>query len=118
VTEAEKRLLDCFRRCDESARRDLLLRAQTLAGGHAGKALSPAAAPVKSTGAESVIMAIRRLRQTYPSADRRKLFGVTSTLLSAHVIEGRAAEDVITELEQAFVRLSAAADGKAGGPHA
>lgn len=123
MTDDEMTLIDGFRRCDEAGRRELLSRAQALAG-HRTKDMAGDSLPAEpralapSSGAETVIMAIRRLRQTYPGADRRKLFGVTSTLLSAHVLEGRAAAEVIAEMEQAFIRLSAAAGTKSGGPHA
>jgi hypothetical protein len=114
----EESLLACFRRCDERARRELLSRAQTLAQHPKEKALPPTEHSPRITQSETVIMAIRRLRQTYPVADRRKLFGVTSTLLSAHVLEGRAATEVIAELEQAFIRLTVAGDTKRGDPDA
>lgn len=51
---------------------------------------------------ETVIAAVKRLTATYPMVDKRKLFGETSTLMSAHVMEGRAASEVIDELESVF----------------
>lgn len=51
---------------------------------------------------ESVIAAIRRLRRVYPMLDGGKMLNETSALMSAHVLQGRAAVDVIDELEVLF----------------
>jgi hypothetical protein len=53
---------------------------------------------------ESVVMAIKRLTRTYPMIDRRKLMGPTSLLMSQHALQGRAATEVIDELEVVFER--------------
>ena len=52
---------------------------------------------------ESVVMAIKRLTRTYPMLDRRKLMGPTSLLVSQHA-QGRAAVQIIDELEVVFER--------------
>ena len=51
---------------------------------------------------ESVIMAIKRLTTTYPMINKDKLLHQTSELMAGHVMQGRAAGDVIDELEQLF----------------
>lgn len=51
---------------------------------------------------ETVIKAIRRLSQTYPMLDNNLLIDGTSMLMSAHVLQGRSAEQVIDELELLF----------------
>lgn len=53
---------------------------------------------------ESVVAAIRRLSRTFPMLDREPLLHETSALMTAHVMQGRAAADVIDELEQVFQR--------------
>ncbi len=53
---------------------------------------------------ESVVMAIKRLTRSYPMIDRRKLMGPTSLLMSQHALQGRAATEVIDELELVFER--------------
>lgn len=53
---------------------------------------------------ESVIKAIKRLTATYPMIDRDRLLNETSSLMTAHVIHGRSAPDVIDELEVLFER--------------
>lgn len=51
---------------------------------------------------ESVIKAIRRLTATYPMIDKDSLFEKTSTLMTEHVMQGRAADNIIDELEEIF----------------
>ena len=53
---------------------------------------------------ESVIAAIKRLNQTYPMVERSTVFNETSELMMQHMLRGRAAEDIIDELEQLFER--------------
>jgi hypothetical protein len=53
---------------------------------------------------ETVIAAIRRLTATYPMLDRDSLLHETADLMSAHVLQGRGAVDVIDELEVVFRR--------------
>ncbi len=54
--------------------------------------------------AESVIGAIRRLSETFPMLDKNDLFHETSELMTAHVMQGRSANEVIDELEIVFRR--------------
>ncbi|MBB1076295.1 hypothetical protein HUU62_17965 [Rhodoferax sp. 4810] len=51
---------------------------------------------------ETVLAAIKRLRRQYPMLDAAALLNDTSLLMSAHLLQGRAAHDVITELETLF----------------
>ncbi len=53
---------------------------------------------------ETVIAAIKRLSRTYPMLDHSRLLNETSTLMSAHVLQGRDATQVIDELEAVFAR--------------
>ena len=53
---------------------------------------------------ESVVKAIRRLADTYPMLDRGRMLNETSALMTAHMIQGRAATEVIDELEIVFRR--------------
>ena len=53
---------------------------------------------------ESVVKAIKRLTATYPMIARDLLLNETSSLMSAHVIQGRAAADIIDELESVFAK--------------
>ena len=51
---------------------------------------------------EKVVAAIKRLSKAYFMLDKSKMLGVTSDLLTQHVVQGREATDVIDELEQLF----------------
>lgn len=51
---------------------------------------------------ETVIAAIKRLSRTYPMLEREALLGEASSLMSAHLLQGRAAREVIDELETLF----------------
>lgn len=53
---------------------------------------------------ESVVAAIRRLTRSYPAAERRRLMGPASMLMAQHALQGRAAVEVIDELETVFER--------------
>ncbi|MCP4286334.1 MAG: hypothetical protein GY792_18125 [Gammaproteobacteria bacterium] len=52
---------------------------------------------------ETVIGAIKRLSETYYMIDRNDLLTETSSLMSAHIMHGRIAPDVIDDLEALFV---------------
>lgn len=51
---------------------------------------------------ESVIAAMKRLRESYPMLDQQKLLNDTSELMSAHMLAGESAETVVDKLEQVF----------------
>ena len=53
---------------------------------------------------ETVTMAIRRLARSYPMLERRRLMGEASRLMAQHALEGRAAAEIIAELETVFAR--------------
>ena len=51
---------------------------------------------------EKVVAAIKRLSKSYYMLDKSKMLGVTSDLLTQHVLQGREATQVIDELEALF----------------
>lgn len=51
---------------------------------------------------ETVVGAIRRLKQTYPMIDSMKVFSSASELMTDHMVKGRDAEEVIDEMEKIF----------------
>lgn len=53
---------------------------------------------------ESVVKAIKRLRATYPMLDQNKLFHETSQHMTEHLMHGKAAMEVINELETMFAQ--------------
>jgi len=107
MTVDERRLLRLFRALADDRRAGLLDYAEYLQS----RAL-PAAPPVSQIPAdiprparESVVKAIKRLRATYPMLDRAKLLHETSALMTQHLVHGKAAADVIDELETLFRNL-------------
>lgn len=106
MTAAERRLLRLFRALSESKQAGLLDYAEFLLA-----RVTPAAEVVAQTpldiprpAQESVVKAIKRLRDTYPMLDRAKLIHETSALMSQHLVQGRSAVDVIDQLETLFQR--------------
>lgn len=51
---------------------------------------------------EKVVAAVKRLSKTYYMLDKKKMLGVTSDLLTQHILHGRKAAEVIDELESLF----------------
>ncbi len=51
---------------------------------------------------ETVVGAIKRLSAGYSMLDRAQMLNQTSSLMAQHVMHGRAAADVIDELEKMF----------------
>jgi hypothetical protein len=60
--------------------------------------------PLPRPAGETVIAAIRRLSLTYSMLDRGSMLHETSALMSAHVLQGRDASEVIDALEALFER--------------
>lgn len=51
---------------------------------------------------ERVVAAVKRLSKTYFMLDKKKMLGVTSDLVTQHLLQSRDAGDVIDELERLF----------------
>jgi len=104
-----KKLLELFGRLDDRQQETLIEFAEFLAtratqGGDTGLPASAEPLPIARPAEETVVMAIKRLAQTYPMLDRRKLFSDTSKFVAQHALEGRPAAEVIDELEVVFSR--------------
>ena len=106
MKDEEEKLLALFEKLDGAKRQTLIDFAGFLAGGAApeGGGVPAQAVPIARPETETVVMAIKRLIQTYPMLDRRKLFGDTSKFVAQHALEGRPAGEVIDELEIVFAR--------------
>lgn len=105
----QQRLLALYRGLAPDARKTLLRFAEFLAREAAAPPTDveqPPAQPldIPRPANESVIAAIRRLTATFPMLQRDALLHEASALMTAHVMHGRAAEDVIDELEIVFRR--------------
>lgn len=64
--------------------------------------LSPDPILVERPTEESVVAAIKRLTSSYHMLDTASLLTETSSLMTSHLIHGRAATEVIDELEELF----------------
>jgi hypothetical protein len=51
---------------------------------------------------EKVVAAVKRLSKTYFMLDKTRMLGVTSDLVTQHIVHGRDAAEVIDELERVF----------------
>jgi len=60
--------------------------------------------PIERPAKESVVAAIKRLRRTYPMLERNAMLNEVYVLMNQHMLEGRPAQEVIGELEEAFER--------------
>ncbi len=58
--------------------------------------------PIPRPQGEKVVAAVKRLSKTYFMLDKSKMLGVTSDLVTQHVLQGREACEVIDDLEQVF----------------
>ena len=106
----QQRLLKLWRKLGDDDKQHLLSYATFLAehgGGSARAASKPVLAEpddIPRPESETVIAAIRRLSQTYPMLEKDDLLHDTSNLMTAHVMQGRPAVEVIDELEVVFRR--------------
>ena len=102
----EQKLLEIFGALAPEQQDKLIEFAEFLAVGDAGTDKSMATEPrsMPRPPEETVTMAIRRLVGTYPMLDRRRLMAETSQCLAEHALHGRAAHEVIDELEVVFAR--------------
>lgn len=62
----------------------------------------PEPEPIPAPENERVVAAVKRLSKTYPMLSKNKMLGVTSDLMTQHVLHGREASEVIAELERVF----------------
>lgn len=99
------RLVTLFERLDDDGRRTLVEYAEFLVG-RSAVAESAARAEAGPPG-ESVLQAVRRLNRSYPGLRRAALLPQVGDLLSQHMVDARAAEEVIAELEALYARTHA-----------
>lgn len=106
-TEAERRLIRSFRALG-AAEQELLLAFAEFLGQRAHPAIRPVEprepVPLPRPPNETVVAAIRRLSKTYEMLDPGLMLNETSALMSAHLLQGRPAVEVIDQLEALFAR--------------
>lgn len=107
ASPAERHLTRLYRSLGEADRHALIAFAEFLARDERPARTpepprEPAHAPRPEE--ETVVAAIRRLSRTYFMLDRAPILHETSALMSAHVLQGREASQVIDALEALFER--------------
>ena len=100
-----KHLLALFRSLSEARQQTLIEFASFLAEKQVVESadappLEPV--PIPRPEQENVVMAIKRLRATYPMLDSADLFNEASAQMTRHLMHGVPANEVIDELEQIF----------------
>ena len=103
MKKSKKKLLEYFHALPDEAAQQLVDFAEFLAARYQTESneISPPeviARPEK----ESVVAAVKRLSATYPMLNKDTLLDKTASLVTQHMIQGRAAVEVIDELEQIF----------------
>lgn len=103
----ERRLTRLYRSLSEADRHALIAFAEFLARDErpapsAEQPREPTSLPRPES--ETVVAAIRRLSLSYSMLDRGPMLHETSALMSAHVLQGRGAAEVIDALEALFDR--------------
>ncbi len=103
MTHDQKALLDIFDSLDENQQQSLLDFAaflQSKANIQRRQVTEPIAIPRPEN--ETVVGAIKRMKQSYPMIDSMEVFAVASNLMTDHMVKGRDAEEVINEIEALF----------------
>lgn len=98
------RLLEILDRLPDEQAQQLLEYAEFLFARHGREAEMSTPLDIERPAAENVVVAIKRLRATYPMLDPAKLLNETHDLMNQHVMQGRGAVEVIDELEILFRR--------------
>ena len=103
----DKRLLALFRALSKDRQQTLIEFAAFLAEKETADSahvplLEPL--PIPRPEQENVVMAIKRLRATYPMLDSADLFNEASAQMTRHLMHGIPATEVIDELEQIFLQ--------------
>lgn len=110
-----RRLISLFESLSITDKSSLLSFAEFLASRNSAADVSAAAIPTPAEpkpvpepealprpNNETVVAAVKRLSKSYFMLDKRDMLGVTSDLMTQHIVQGREAAAVIDELEALF----------------
>ncbi|MDH5394779.1 MAG: Crp/Fnr family transcriptional regulator [Gammaproteobacteria bacterium] len=103
MKRSTKHLLDIYRKLPDESAQQLIDFAEFLAS-RVKTEDQEISAPeaIERPATESVVAAVKRLSATYPMLDKDRLLNETAALVSAHMLQGRDAVEVIDELEVIF----------------
>jgi hypothetical protein len=107
----ERKLIKIFKSLNDSNKEAfiafgefLLTRSDDLSVGHLKEdAVASEPVDIPRPEGESVIKAIKRLSATYPMVDKENILHPISDLMTSHMISGRAAPEVIDDLQEVFL---------------
>ena len=102
MTTEERKLFSLYSAMDQAGKSALVEYAEFLAQRHRAEQHSVTPLEIGRPQDESVVAAIKRLSQTYPMLDRQALLHETSSFMMQHMMQGRAAVEVIDDLEVYF----------------
>lgn len=104
--KSDQRLQELLSRLPETERKTLLDFAEFLVerAGSTQPEVPQQPLEIPRPAEESVVAAMKRLRQTYPMLDHSKMLHEASGLMAEHMMQGRPAPEVIDELQQMFLR--------------
>ena len=100
----QKHLREILERLPDEQAQQLLEYAEFLLAKHGDENAPSEPLAIARPEVESVVMAIKRLRATYPMLEPAKLLNETCDLMTQHVMQGRNAVEVIDEIEALFRR--------------
>lgn len=103
-TNAEKKLIQLFRDLSDEQRDTVLAFVEFLT---VRQADAPPAVPqfplaIPRPAEESVVKALKRLRETYPMLNMDQLLHEASGHMQKHVLQGKPAKEVVDDLEAMF----------------
>lgn len=105
LNKRDKQLLNIYRSLQPADAETLLAFAEFLAARQPAESRAQLTLnPIERPADETVIAAIKRLTGTYPMLDKDRILNETSALVAQHLMQGRAAAEVIDELEGIFNR--------------
>ncbi len=108
LRDDQRKLLKLYAELSEQDKSSLLAFAEFLLQRsgpmHETAEPTPDPVPIPRPEVESVVSAIKRLSRSYHMLERSELLTETSSLMTAHIMHGRSATEVIDELELLFER--------------
>ncbi len=103
MKKSETKLLKQFRALPEDAQRSVIHFCDFLSSQHPVTSSEiPQPKDIARPSSESVVLAMRRLSETYFMLDNDNILTEASALMSQHILQGREAIEVIDELETLF----------------
>ena len=103
MDKKRQKLIGLFSDLDDDRQSALLEYAEFLAG-RSSRQNKPISSPepILRPGNETVIGAIKRLSTSYSMLDKQYMLHELSGLMAQHMLQGRAADEVIDEIEKIF----------------